>query len=74
MKLLFGTQSWLNVLWILVALLSGPTVVASVWLLAAIAAETGFVVLPDGAPRFSGPKGRQADAWSAVRALRLMRA
>ena len=66
MKLLFGTQSWLNVLWILVALLSGPTVVASVWLLAAIAAETGFVVLPDGAPRFSGPKGRQADVTEIV--------
>ena len=61
MKLLFGTQSWLNALWILVALLSGPTVVASVWLVAAIAAEAGFVVLPDGAPRFSGPKGREAD-------------
>ena len=61
MKLLFGTQSWLNALWVLVALLSGPTVVASVWLVAAIAAEAGFVVLPDGAPRFSGPKGREAD-------------
>ena len=59
MKLLFGTQSWLDVLWILVALLSGPIVVASVWLLAAIAAETGFVVLPDGAPRFSGRKAEK---------------
>ena len=66
MKLLLGTQSWLNALWILVALLSGPTVVASVWLLAAIAAEAGFVVLPDGAPRFSGPKGREADVTEIV--------
>ena len=41
MKLLFGTQSWLNALWILVALLSGPIVVASVWLVVAIAAESG---------------------------------
>src|SRR5580692_567056 len=66
MKLLFGTQSWLNALWILVALLSGPTVVASVWLVAAIAAEAGFVVLPDGAPRFSGPKGREGDVTEIV--------
>ena len=61
MKLFFGTRFWLNALLILVALLSGPTVVASVWVLAAIAAEAGFVVLPDGAPRFSGAKGREAD-------------
>ena len=66
MKLLFGTQSWLNALWVLVALLSGPTVVASVWLVAAIAAEAGFVVLPDGAPRFSGPKGREGDVTEIV--------
>ena len=66
MKLLFGTQSWLNAPWILVALLSGPTVVASVWLVAAIAAEAGFVVLPDGAPRFSGTKGREADVTEIV--------
>jgi quercetin 2,3-dioxygenase len=38
----------------------------SVWLLAAIAAETGFVVLPDGAPRFSGPKGRETDVTELV--------
>ena len=66
MKLLFGTQSWLNALWVLVALLSGPTVVASVWLVAAIAAEAGFVVLPDSAPRFSGPKGREGDVTEIV--------
>ena len=66
MKLRFGTRSWLNVAWILIALLSGPTAVTSVWLLAAIAAEAGFVVLPDGAPRFSGPKGREADVTEIV--------
>ena len=66
MKSLFGTQSWLNALWVLVALLSGPTVVAFVWLVAAIAAEAGFVVLPDGAPRFSGPKGREGDVTGIV--------
>src|SRR5215470_16620816 len=61
MKLRFGTRSWLIAAWILGALLSGPAVVASVWLLAAAAAGAGFVVLPDGAPRFSGPQGREAD-------------
>ena len=66
MKLRFGTRSWLNVAWIVIALLSGPTAVTSVWLLAAIAAEAGFVVLPDGAPRFSGPKGREADVTEIV--------
>ena len=66
MKLCFGTRSWFNVAWIVVALLSGPTTVTSVWLLAAIAAEAGFVVLPDGAPRFSGPKGREADVTEIV--------
>lgn len=66
MKSRFGTQFWLTAAWILSALLSGPAVVASVWLLAAIAAEAGFVVLPDGAPRFSGPKGREADVTEIV--------
>src|SRR5262245_175279 len=61
MKLRFGTRSWLIAAWILGALLSGPAVVTSVWLLAAGAAGAGFVVLPDGAPRFSGPQGREAD-------------
>jgi len=59
MKLHLGTRSWLIVAWIVGTLLSGPTAVAAVWLLAAAAA--GFVVLPDGAPRFSGPQGREAD-------------
>src|SRR5262245_28395129 len=60
MKLRFGTRSWLIAAWILGALLSGPAVATSIWLLAA-AAGAGFVVLPDGAPRFSGPQGRESD-------------
>jgi hypothetical protein len=60
MKSRFGTQLWPTAVWMLTALLSGPAVVAFVWLLAATAAEMGFVVLPDGAPRFSRPKGREA--------------
>ena len=59
MKLRLGTRSWLVVAWIVGALLSGPTAVAAVWLIAAAAA--GFVVSPGGAPRFSGPQGREAD-------------
>jgi mannose-6-phosphate isomerase-like protein (cupin superfamily) len=39
--------------WLLLALLSGPTAVAT--------EGEGFVVLPDRAPRFSGPQGREAD-------------
>ena len=66
MKLRFGNRSGFIAAQILIALFSGPVVVASVWLLAAIAAETGFVVLPDGAPRFSGPKGREADVTEIV--------
>jgi quercetin dioxygenase-like cupin family protein len=57
MKLHLGSRTWLVVAWIVGALLSGPAAVAAVWLLAA----AGFVVLPDGAPRFSGPQGREAD-------------
>ena len=48
MKVRFGGRSWLIAANILIALFSGPVMVASVWLLAAIASETGFVVLPDG--------------------------
>jgi mannose-6-phosphate isomerase-like protein (cupin superfamily) len=66
MKLLFGNQYRLTALVMLVALLSGPIAVASVWLVAAIAAEAGFVVLPDGAPRFAGPKGREGDVTEIV--------
>jgi mannose-6-phosphate isomerase-like protein (cupin superfamily) len=66
MNLRLGTRSWPIAAQIVIALLSGPVVVVSVWLLAAIAAETGFVVLPDAAPRFSGPKGREADLTEIV--------
>jgi len=66
MKLRVGTRSWLFAAWVLVALLSGPAAVASVWLLAAAAAGAGFVVLPDGGPRFSGPQGREADITELV--------
>ena len=68
MKSRFGTQFWVIAAWILIGLLSGPAVVASVWFVAAIAAEAGFVVLADGAPRFSGPKGREADVTEIVAA------
>ena len=54
MKLRFRNRSWLIAAQILIALFSGPVVVASIRLLAAIAAETGFVVLPDGAPDSQG--------------------
>jgi hypothetical protein len=66
MKVRFGTRSWLIAAWILFALLSGPAVVVFVWFVAALASEAGFVVLPDGAPRFSGPKGREADVTEIV--------
>jgi mannose-6-phosphate isomerase-like protein (cupin superfamily) len=66
MTLLLGTRSWLVVARILIALLSGPAAVASVWFFAALAAEAGFVVLPEGAPRFSGPKGREADVTELI--------
>jgi mannose-6-phosphate isomerase-like protein (cupin superfamily) len=57
---------WLSAALLVIAPLSGPAVVASVWVVAALAAEAGFVVLPDGAPRFSGPKGREADVTEIV--------
>jgi quercetin 2,3-dioxygenase len=41
-----------------------------VWVVAALAAEAGFVVLPGGAPRFTGPQGREADV-TEVYATRL---
>jgi mannose-6-phosphate isomerase-like protein (cupin superfamily) len=61
-----GTRFWLIAAWSLGALLSGPAVLASVWLLAAAAAGAGFVVLPDRTPRFSGPRGREADVTELV--------
>ena len=57
MNIHLGSRTWLVAAWIAGALLSGPTAVAAVWLIAA----AGFVVLPDGAPRFSGPQGREGD-------------
>jgi mannose-6-phosphate isomerase-like protein (cupin superfamily) len=62
----FSTRSRLVAAQIVLALISGPVAAASVWLLAAIAAETGFVVLPNGAARFTGPKGREADVTELV--------
>jgi mannose-6-phosphate isomerase-like protein (cupin superfamily) len=66
MKLHRGTRSRLFVACMLGTLLSGPAALASVWLLAAAAAGAGFVVLPDGARRFSGPQGREADVTELV--------
>jgi mannose-6-phosphate isomerase-like protein (cupin superfamily) len=57
---------WRGISLILIAVLSGPLAVTFVWLLSAVAAETGFVVLPDSAPRFFGPKGREADVTEIV--------
>src|SRR5215475_10462166 len=51
------SRPWLLAAWIVGALISGPTAVAAVWLIAA----AGFVVLPDSAPRFAGPQGREKD-------------
>jgi mannose-6-phosphate isomerase-like protein (cupin superfamily) len=61
MKLRRGTRPWPITVWILIAVLSGPATVTSVWLLATGAAKVGFVVLPGSTPRFSGPEGREAD-------------
>jgi quercetin 2,3-dioxygenase len=64
MRFHLRTRPWFFVASIFLALLSGPTAVAAVWLLATTVA--GFVVLPDGAPRFSGPQGREADITELV--------
>jgi quercetin 2,3-dioxygenase len=53
MKTHIGAQSSLLAAWLLFSLLPGPT--------AATSEGQGFVVLPDGASRFSGPQGREAD-------------
>ena len=66
MKLRLDARSWPIAAWIVIALLSGPATLTSVWFLAEAAARAGFVVLPGGAPRFSGPKGREADATEMV--------
>jgi quercetin 2,3-dioxygenase len=57
MKTHLRSGRWFAVAWILGALISGPSAVAAVWLIAA----AGFVVLPDSAPRFGGPQGREKD-------------
>ena len=57
MKTRLRSRTWLLVAWTAGALISGPAAVAAVWLFAA----TGFVVLPDSAPRFAGPQGREKD-------------
>jgi mannose-6-phosphate isomerase-like protein (cupin superfamily) len=46
---------------LLAAVLCGPVALGSVWVLAAAAEAVGFVVLPESAPRFSGPQGREGD-------------
>jgi mannose-6-phosphate isomerase-like protein (cupin superfamily) len=58
MKLGYGTQFGFTAIWILIGLLSGPTIVATI---AAVATNTGFVVPPGAAPRYAGPQGREAD-------------
>jgi mannose-6-phosphate isomerase-like protein (cupin superfamily) len=58
--------SWRTIAWILIGLVSGPLVTSSIWLLAALAGEAGFVVLPGTAPQFAGPKGREADRTEIV--------
>ncbi|MFN0317809.1 MAG: cupin domain-containing protein [Burkholderiales bacterium] len=57
MSIHFNSRTWLVVAWTVGALLAGPVAVAAVWLVAA----AGFVVLPDGGPRFAGPQGREKD-------------
>jgi mannose-6-phosphate isomerase-like protein (cupin superfamily) len=57
MKSHLRSHSWIVVAWVAALLLSGPATVAAVWLAAAV----GFVVLPDNAPKFGGPQGRERD-------------
>ena len=58
MNMHLGAQFSLLTAWLLLVLLSGTT---------ALAAEVeGFVILPDRAPRFSGPQGREADVTELV--------
>ena len=56
MKMRFGVAAW-----ILIGLYSGPAAVVSVWAIAALATQTGMVVLPGTAPRYAGPQGREGD-------------
>ena len=57
MKSYLRSRTWIVVAWAAAVLLSGPATVAAVWLMAAV----GFVVLPDNAPKFGGPQGRERD-------------
>src|SRR5262245_46285528 len=57
MKVHLRSRILLFIAWIVGALISGPAAVAAVWLFAA----AGFVVVPDAAPRFGGPQGREKD-------------
>jgi len=56
-----GSRPWLIVASMAAILLSGPSAIAAVWLMVAAVAEAGLVVVPDAAPRFSGPRGRESD-------------
>ena len=57
MKSHLRCRTWIVVAWVAAAVFSGPATVAAVWLAAAV----GFVVPPDGAPKFGGPQGREQD-------------
>jgi len=46
---------------LLLALLSGPAALAAAWVTVAASQSAGLVVLPDSAPKFSGPQGREGD-------------
>ena len=58
MNMHLGAQFSLLTAWLLLVLLSGTT--------ASAAEVEGFVILPDRAPRFSGPQGREADVTELV--------
>jgi mannose-6-phosphate isomerase-like protein (cupin superfamily) len=62
MNLHLRSRTWIVVAWVVGGLLSGPTAIATVWLLA----TAGFVVLPDTAPKFGGPQGRERDLTELV--------
>lgn len=51
------SRKWVVAAWAAVVVLGGPVTVAAIWL----AAASGFVVLPDKAPKFGGQQGREND-------------
>jgi mannose-6-phosphate isomerase-like protein (cupin superfamily) len=57
MKSHLRSRTCIVVAWAAAAVLSGPATFGAVWLAAAV----GFVVIPDGAPKFGGPQGRERD-------------